>query len=142
MKKYLHLFFLAAVTMMLSGCVFEGPEMRSYVITTEPRNWFEGNTSGLRYLYSDQSFPEIDSWMMEQGLVEVSMIVQEGRQVQHKLPYTFTVWVDKGAASYTTTETIRYEVSHGLLTLIIEWGDGNSYPVRDTYSFRVTTVDK
>lgn len=143
MKKFLPLFFLAAVTTLFSSCEIEGPELRSYVIGTEPRDWKIGGEAGLIYQYTEKSFPEIDSYMMEQGLVQVSMITVDGEEVQHPLPYTFTVVAGDAVNTYPTTETIRYEVSRGLLTLIIEYGDGKTYQnALRPYTFRVTTVDK
>ncbi|MCQ2057618.1 MAG: hypothetical protein MJY75_05330 [Bacteroidaceae bacterium] len=143
MKKLLPLFFLAA-TALFASCEIEGPEMKSYEIGVETRDWLTYNEGGVRYQYTDLSFPEIDSYMMEEGLVEVSLIaVNGGREVQHPLPYTFTVIAGDRLEPYTVTETIRYEVSRGLLTLVIEYGDGEVYPnALLPYTFRVTTVDK
>lgn len=143
MKKLLPLFFLAA-TALFASCEIEGPEMKSYEIGVEKRDWLTYNEGGVLYQYTELSFPEIDSYMMEEGLVEVSLIaVNGGREVQHPLPYTFTVIAGDRLEPYTVTETIRYEVSRGLLTLVIEYGDGEVYPnALDNYTFRVTTVDK
>lgn len=143
MKKLLPLFFLAA-TALFASCEIEGPEMKSYEIGVETRDWLTYNEGGVRYQYTNLSFPEIDSYMMEEGLVEVSLIaVNGGREVQHPLPYTFTVIAGDRLEPYTVTETIRYEVSRGLLTLVIEYGDGEVYPnALLPYTFRVTTVDK
>ena len=144
MKKYLRLFFIATVALLFTGCEIEGPEMKSYEIGVETRDWLTYNEGGVRYQYTDLSFPEIDSYMMEEGLVEVSLIaVNGGREVQHPLPYTFTVIAGDRLEPYTVTETIRYEVSRGLLTLVIEYGDGEVYPdALLPYTFRVTTIDK
>lgn len=140
MKKII-MFVTLAVAMLFSGCEVVGPEMRTEVIDASARQWNFDNVDLL--YYQDYSFPEINSYVMDKGLVQVSMIsVVDGKEVQHALPYVFPVDIYDGPALVgTTTENIRYEVRRGLLTLVIEFGDREAHPIRDNYTFKVTILD-
>ncbi|MCQ2083876.1 MAG: hypothetical protein MJY58_05235 [Bacteroidaceae bacterium] len=140
MKKTI-MFVTLAVAMLFSGCEVVGPEMRTEVIDASARQWNFDNVDLL--YYQDYSFPEINSYVMDKGLVQVSMIsVVDGKEVQHALPYVFPVDIYDGPVLVgTTTENIRYEVRRGLLTLVIEFGDREAHPIRDNYTFKVTILD-
>ena len=123
MKKIFLLLF--AGLFLLTGCdihktyetyeVISGVDLKTIYCDVKADRWdIVDDVDEGCYLYQVLDFPEITSNVISDGAVLVYLIDESGRD--NVLPYVFPL--DNGVM-----KNIRYDVSEGHLTIIMEWSD-------------------
>ena len=139
MKKVL--FLLISALIVCSGCdihrtevIKPGVDIYTEYITVPNNAWEQSKTpkgeAGC-YLFTTVSCKNIDRNVMDNGAVMVYM--EDHKEGDNPLPYVFPVQDGK----YKIMQNIRYNVSKGYITFIIEWDDADIYEIDYNIKFKV-----
>jgi len=132
--------YLLMVTMMvlLSGCdinttevVKPGVDIFTDYIDVKANDWKPAGVAGDPgfYIYQEYGFKEITNLVLREGAVLVYLVDADNRD--NALPYVSPF--DNGRN--IVMQNIRFEVEKGILTIVVEWQDFDSY-VRDLRDMR------
>lgn len=158
MKKIV--FPIAAVALMICSCgdvyktyetyevVKQGVDMTTFEITAPHNNWHEskhGEGNPGFYVYQQFDFPEITSYVFNEGSVLVYLIESNPQYTsKHILPYVYSrdLVDDNSGSHFQIMQNIRYEVEPGLLTIAVEWQDYYSCPLDEDFKFSVCILSQ
>lgn len=131
---------LSILPCLLAGCtketivhVHEGC-VESFYIDVYPNNWVDD--PGLSYIYATFNAPEITPGVIENGIVVAYYIDSDGRDnmLPYLLPYRDAT---TGELYY---ENIRFDMSPGEITFIIEDSDFYHATVSSPMKFKVSVA--
>lgn len=138
MRKFI--LALAVLPFLLAGCtketivhVHQGC-VESFYIDVEPRHWVDD--PGLTYIYATFVAPEITADVINNGIVVAYYIDGDGRDnmLPYLLPYR------DGNTDYLYYENVRFDMSPGEITFIIEDSDFEHASVVSPMKFKVSVA--
>lgn len=139
MRKFI--LALAVLPFLLAGCtketivqhVYQGC-VESFYIDVEPRHWVDN--PGLTYIYATFVAPEITADVINNGIVVAYYIDGDGRD--NMLPYLLPYRDGNTGSLYY--ENVRFDMSQGQITFIIQ--DSDFYPatVNHLMKFKVSVA--
>lgn len=138
MRKFI--LVLAVLPFLLAGCtketivhVHQGC-VESFYIDVEPRHWVDD--PGLTYIYATFVAPEITADVINNGIVVAYYIDGDGRDnmLPYLLPYR------DGNTDYLYYENVRFDMSPGEITFIIEDSDFEHASVVSPMKFKVSVA--
>lgn len=138
MRKFI--LALAVLPFLLAGCtketivhVHQGC-VESFYIDVEPRHWVDD--PGLTYVYATFVAPEITADVINNGIVVAYYIDGDGRDnmLPYLLPYR------DGNTDYLYYENVRFDMSPGEITFIIEDSDFEHASVVSPMKFKVSVA--
>ena len=139
MRKFI--LALAVLPFLLAGCtketivqhVYQGC-VESFYIDVYPNHWVDD--PGLTYIYATFVAPEITTGVIEDGIVVAYYIDGDGRD--NMLPYLLPYRDDSTDELYY--ENVRFDMSQGKITFIIEDSDFYHATVNHLMKFKVSVA--
>jgi hypothetical protein len=138
MRKFI--LALAVLPFLLAGCtketivhVHQGC-VESFYIDVYPNHWVDD--PGLTYIYATFVAPEITTGVIEDGIVVAYYIDGDGRD--NMLPYLLPYRDDSTDELYY--ENVRFDMSQGKITFIIEDSDFYHATVNHLMKFKVSVA--
>ena len=138
MRKFI--LALAVLPFLMTGCtketivhVHQGC-VESFYIDVYPNHWVDDY--GLPYIYATFSAPEITPNVIEDGIVVAYYIDENGRDnmLPYLLPYR------DGNTDNLYYENVRFDMSPGEITFIIEDSDFEHASVMSAMKFKVSVA--
>ena len=138
MRKFI--LALAVLPFLLAGCtketivhVHQGC-VESFYIDVYPNHWVDHY--GLSYIYASFSAPEITTGVIEDGIVVAYYIDGDGRDnmLPYLLPYR------DGRTGNLYYENVRFDISPGEITFIIQDSDFEHASVMSPMKFKVSVA--
>lgn len=132
--KKLVLPLLAVMALVFSSCNDKPAAfIESYYVTVKPGDWSRQTDMG--YLYTECPLNALDGRVIDNGFVSCYFIDQYG--YDNQLPYLLPYYTDDGLF----WENIRYDVSQGKITFIIQESDMfTDLTVNNDMKFKVCVV--
>lgn len=139
MRKFI--LALAVLPFLLAGCtketivqhVYQGC-VESFYIDVYPNHWVDHY--GLSYIYASFSAPEITTGVIEDGIVVAYYIDGDGRD--NMLPYLLPYRDGNTGSLYY--ENVRFDISPGEITFIIQDSDFEHASVMSPMKFKVSVA--
>ncbi|MBR5832254.1 MAG: hypothetical protein IKY79_06525 [Bacteroidales bacterium] len=140
MRKIIIALFIA-IPCFMTSCIKEEDVhihnygiVKTFYIDVYSNHWVDRND--LPYIYASFSAPEITKEVIENGIVVAYFIDADGRD--NMLPYLLPYYDDNIGDYYY--ENVRFDVSRGKITFIIEDSDFNHANIPSHMSFKVATA--
>lgn len=140
MRKIIIALFIA-IPCLMTSCIKEEDVhihnygiVKTFYIDVYSNHWVDRND--LSYIYASFSAPEITKEVIENGIVVAYFIDADGRD--NMLPYLLPYY-DENIRDYYY-ENVRFDVSRGEITFIIEDSDCNHANIPSHMSFKVATA--
>lgn len=109
--------------------------VKSYYIDVRANHWVDD--PGLTYIYASFNMPEITNKVIEDGIVVAYFIDNSGRD--NMLPYLLP-YFDQNINDYYY-ENVRFDISRGEITFIIEDSDFKHANIPNLMKFKVSIVE-
>lgn len=140
MRKIIIALFIA-IPCLMTSCIKEEDVhihnygiVKTFYIDVYSNHWVDRND--LPYIYASFSAPEITKEVIENGIVVAYFIDADERD--NMLPYLLPYY-DNNIGDYYY-ENVRFDVSRGEITFIIEDSDFNHANIPSHMSFKVATA--